>query len=89
MRTGAAGLSLGGTAALKPNEITLRFFPRPKDKKGRFDPLTGGVAIRIGENTGSGYITLYYNRTLEIAEQFTMKRALVGPCASYPHRDAR
>jgi len=68
---------LGGTQALKPNEITLRFFPRPKDEKVRFDPLTGGAAIRIGENTGSGFITLYYNRTEEIAERLKLKRALV------------
>jgi hypothetical protein len=59
------------------NKIILRIMRRPKGKKSAFDPLSGGVAIRIGENTGSGFITLYYNRTEEIAEEFRMKRALV------------
>jgi hypothetical protein len=59
------------------NELTVRILRRPKGKKVAFDPLSGGVAIRIGENTGSGFITLYYNRTEEIAEEFRMKRGLV------------
>jgi hypothetical protein len=59
------------------NEITVRILRRPKGKKIAFDHLSGGVAIRIGEDTGSGFITLYYNRTEEIAEEFRMKRALV------------
>jgi hypothetical protein len=64
------------------NELTVRILRRPKGKKVAFDPLSGGVAIRIGKNTGSGFITLYYNRTEEIAEEFRMKRGLVQRMAA-------
>ena len=62
---------------LSANEIGLRILRRPKGVEVAFDPKTGGVAIRHGEDTGSGFITLYYDRVEELAERLMMSRGLV------------
>ena len=62
---------------LQPNEIWLRILPRPNQAMKVIARDIGGIAYRVGEDTGSGLIAVFYDSVQEIAEQFNVSRGLV------------
>lgn len=61
---------------LSPNEILLRILRRPKGEV-EFEQKTGGAAFRVGRETGSGLISLYYDRVEQIASNLNLSRDVV------------
>lgn len=61
---------------LSPNEILLRILRRPKGEV-EFEQNTGGAAFRVGRETGSGLISLYYDRVEQIASNLNLSRDVV------------
>lgn len=62
---------------LSANEIALRILRRPKGVRVGFESNTGGVAVRNGEDTGSGYISLYYDRVEEMTHCLNLSWGLI------------
>lgn len=65
------------TQPVRPNEIWLRILPRANKALKAIAPDIGGIAYRIGEDSNSGLITLFYVRVEEIAERFQTSTALI------------
>ncbi len=67
---------------LRPNEIWLRIVPRPNEAMKAIARHIGGIAYRVGEDTGSGLVALFCDRVEEIAEQFNVSKAVVFAVAA-------
>ncbi len=52
---------------IKPNEISLRLLRRCEAVRRSYGHSAGGVAMRLSEESGSGFITLFYDRIKELA----------------------
>jgi hypothetical protein len=62
---------------VRPNEIWLRILPRPNKAMKTIARDIGGIAYRVGEDTGSGLIAVFYDSVEEIAEQFNVSKGVV------------
>ena len=74
--TGTAGNPVCGKP-VRSNEIALRILRRSKTVRHSTGHITGGLAVSLTEQGGSGFISLFYDRVEELAEIVKCSRSLV------------